>query len=72
MTGVDRGLGWTVDWGGPWTGMDRGLGWTVDWDGPWTGLKVTKVQSGPWTGLKVKGTKWSKKIKKWSWEGGIG
>jgi len=23
---VDRGLGWTVDWGGPWTGVYSVLG----------------------------------------------
>jgi hypothetical protein len=26
VPGVDRGQGWTVDWGGLWTGVDRGLG----------------------------------------------
>jgi hypothetical protein len=35
---VDSGLGWAVDWGGPWIGVDRGLGWTVDWGGLWTGV----------------------------------
>ena len=51
----DSGLGWTVDWGGPWTGVDRGLGWTVDWGGPWTGvdrgLWWTMDWGRPWTGV---------------------
>ena len=68
---MDHGLGWTVDWGGPWTEVDRGLGkggggwrglgWTVDWGGPWTvvdrGLTWTVDCGGSWAGVD-RGLEW--------------